>query len=232
MNINRSFQRFAALIAIASFFTAMTSNVLQGIPVHFNPDVATHPVLFLAVTPASAGFLRWGLILDMLGYYLPLLPIVLFLNDWFKSQNPIWVRFYTTCAVGFIFIGAVGAVTLAVTLPLLINAYAQASGDQRAALESIFGVLWTLIYAGLWNILGELLIGIWFLGAGLLLKSERRLLGIVGMIVGISSLLDSFGNILGISGLALLGLSVYLILAPIWVLWFGIDLLRKPVQIG
>ena len=45
------------------------------------------------------------------------------------------------------------------------------------------------------------------------------------------ALLDSLGMILGIEVLALLGLSVYVILAPIWALWLGIDLLRKPVQI-
>jgi hypothetical protein len=27
------------------------------------------------------------------------------------------------------------------------------------------------------------------------------------------------------------GLSVYILIAPIWALWFGIDLLRKPIQI-
>lgn len=83
----------------------------------------------------------------------------------------------------------------------------------------------------MWNILGELLVSIWFFGTGLLLQSERRALGIVSMTVGIAALVDSFGNILGMEGLAFVGLSIYLILAPIWALWFGIDLLRKPVQI-
>jgi len=63
------------------------------------------------------------------------------------------------------------------------------------------------------------------------LRSERRVLSIITMIIGISALVDSFGNIVGIESFALVGLSVYIILAPIWALWFGIDLLRKPVQI-
>jgi hypothetical protein len=114
MNDNHSFQRFAAVIAIVSFFTAMASNVLQGIPVNFNSNVTTNPVLFLSVGPNGAGLLRWGLILDMLGYYLPLLPLAVFIQHWFKAKNPIWVRFYTTCGLGYILIGAVGAVALAV----------------------------------------------------------------------------------------------------------------------
>jgi uncharacterized protein DUF4386 len=231
MNDNYSFQRFAAITAIVSFFTAMASNLLQAIPVNFNSEFPINPVMFLSVGINGANFLRWGLILDMLGYYLPLLPIALFIQHWFKTKHPIWTRFYTICGLGYILIGATGAVALVVVQPPLINAYAQASIDQRALLETIFGTIWNIVYGGMWNILGELLVGIWFLGIGLLLRSERHTPGIVSIIVGISALVDSIGNILGIEGLALVGLSIYIILAPIWVLWFGIDLLRKPVQI-
>jgi len=231
VNDNYSFQRFAAITAIVSFFTAMASNLPQGIPVNFNSEFPINPVTFLSVGINGANFLRWGLILDMLGYYLPLLPIALFIQHWFKTRNPIWTRFYTICGLGHILIGATGAVTLAVVQPPLINTYAQASMEQRVVLETIFGAIWNIVYAGMWNILGELFVGIWLLGVGLLLRSERRVFSIVSIIVGISALIDSLGNILGIEGLALVGLSVYLILAPIWALWFGIDLLRKPVQI-
>jgi hypothetical protein len=231
MDSHQSFQRFAAVTAIVSFFTAVASDVLQGIPVNFNSEFPINPVIFLSVGVDGANLLRWGLILDMLGYYLPLLPIALFIQHWFRVKNPIWARFYTTCALGYILIGATGAVTLAVVQSPLINAYAQASTEQRALLETTFGAIWNIVYGGMWNILGELLVGIWFFGIGLLLRSERRVFGIVTMIVGVSALVDSFGNIVGIESLALVGLSIYIILAPIWALWFGIDLLRKPVQI-
>ena len=36
--------------------------------------------------------------------------------------------------------------------------------------------------------------------------------------------------ILSVEALALLGV-IYGLLAPVWALWLGIDLLRKPVQI-
>ena len=231
MNDTHSFQRFAAITAIVSFFTAMASNVLQAIPVNFNSEFPINPVMFLSVGNSGANFLRWGLILDMLGYYLPLLPIALFIQHWFKTKNPIWTRFYTICGLGYILIGAAGAVTLAVVQPPLINAYAQGSVEQRAFLETIFGTIWNIVYGGMWNILGELLAGFWFLGIGLLLRSERWIIGIIGMIVGASALIDSLGNIVGMESLALVGLSVFIILAPIWMLWFGIDLLRKPIQI-
>src|SRR5919197_5640836 len=231
MNIDYSFQRFAAIVAIVSFFTAMTSNVLQGIPLHFNPNVMSDPTLILSVGTSGGNLLRWGLSLDMLGYYLPLLPAALFIHHWFRSRNPVWARFYTTCGLGYILIGATGAVLLAVIQVSLINAYAQASAAQRETLESITRIVWNIVYGGMWNILGELLAGIWFLGVGLLLRSEQRLLGTLSIITGIAALLVFLGMSLGIEEIALLGLSVFLLLAPIWALWFGIDLLRRPVQI-
>src|SRR5512133_2098410 len=190
MTDSQSFQRFAAIVTIVGFFTAMTSNVLQGIPVHFSLDVTANPLLFLSIGPVGVGLIRWGLILDMLGYYLPFLPLALFLEYWFKTKNPLWSRFFTICGLGYIFIGAVGAVTIAIVQPALANAYALASAHQRTMLEALFGAIWSIVYGGLWNILGELLVGIWFLGIGFLLQRERRILGIAGMIVGASALLD------------------------------------------
>jgi hypothetical protein len=74
-----------------------------------------------------------------------------------------------------------------------------------------------------------LLAGVWFIGIGLLLRDERRLFSVVSIILGISALLDSLGFILGIDAVSSLGLTIFLVLAPIWSLWLGIDLLRKPV---
>ncbi len=226
-----SFQRFAAVSAIVSFPLALASNVLQGLPTNFNSDVFTNPTVMLSIGANGASLMRWGLILDMLGYYLPLLPVALFLQSWCRPRNPAWVRFCTACGLGYILIGAAGAATLAAVHPPLIAAYAQeTSAAQRAVLETVFIAVWNLVYGGLWNILGELLAGTWLLGIGLLLRGERRIFSVITIILGLSALLDSFGTISGIGALALPGLSIYVGLAPIWALWLGIDLLRKPVQ--
>ena len=116
--------------------------------------------------------------------------------------------------------------------PPLAAAYAPASAEERATLEIVFGTIANMVYGGMWNILEEILAGIWFLGIGLLLRVERRIFSILSMVLGIAAFLDSFGNILSVQALASVGLYIYLILAPIWALWLGIDLLRRPVQIA
>jgi hypothetical protein len=231
MSDHQSFQRFAALAAIISFPLALGSIVLSGMALDFNMEASTNPALLLSVGADGASLSRWGMILDMFSYYLPLLPVALFLWGWLGPRNPDWVRFYTFCGLGYILIGATGAVILAAIQPPLIKAYAQASVEQRVMLETVFNTIWSMVYGGMWNILGGLLAGTWFLGIGLLLRSERRPFSVVTIILGISALLDSLGFILGIEALALLGVAIYVLLAPFWTLWLGIDLLRKPVQI-
>ena len=231
MNDHQSFQRFAALAAIISFPLALGSIVLSGMAMDFNMEASTNPVLLLSVGADGANLLRWGMILDMFSYYLPLLPVALFLLHWLNPKSPNWVRFYTFCGVGYILIGAIGATILAATYPPLIRAYGQASAPQQVVLETIFGTITDLVYGGLWNILEVLLAGVWFIGIGLLLRSERRVFSVVSIILGISALLDSLGFILGVEAVSSLGLNIYLVLAPIWTLWLGIDFIRKPVQI-
>ena len=231
MNDHQSFQRFAALAAIISFPLALGSIVLPGMAMDFNMEASTNPALLLSVGADGANLWRWGMILDMFSYYLPLLPVALFLWRWLRSRNPDWVLFYTSCGLGYILVGAIGAAILAAVHPPLISAYAQAPVEQRPVLEAVFSAIGNMVYGGMWAMLDTLLVGIWFLGIGLLLQGERRLFSIFSIVLGISALLSSLGVILGIEAIAFFLGVIYGLLAPVWALWLGIDLLRKPVQI-
>ena len=231
MNDHQSFQRFAALAAIISFPLTLGSIVLSGMALDFNMEASTNPALLLSVGADGASLSRWGMILEMLGFYLPLLPVALFLWRWIGPRNPDWVLFYTSCGLGYILVGAIGAAILAAVHPPLISAYAQAPVEQRPVLEAVFSAIGNMVYGGMWAMLDTLLVGIWFLGIGLLLQGERRLFSIFSIVLGISALLSSLGVILGIEAIAFFLGVIYGLLAPVWALWLGIDLLRKPVQI-
>jgi hypothetical protein len=234
MNEHLSFQRFAALAAILSCPLALVSIVLSSVATDFNMEASNNLAFWLpwlSIGTDGARLLRWGLILDMLSYYLPLLPVALFLWRWLRSRNPDWVLFYTSCGLGYILVGAIGAAILAAVHPPLISAYTQASVEQRQVLEAVYSASGNIVYGGMWGILEVLLAGIWFLGIGLLLRGERHLFSIFSVILGISALLGLLGVILSIEAISLLGV-IYGLLAPIWALWLGIDLLREPVQIA
>ena len=103
-------------------------------------------------------------------------------------------------------------------------------GLEREILEAVFSSVTDLVYGGLWGLLLGILAGVWWLGIGLLLRSERRILGVVTIILGIGNLLAATGGILNLEDLAMPGLFVELFLAPIWALWLGIDILRRPPE--
>jgi hypothetical protein len=51
---------------------------------------------------------------------------------------------------------------------------------------------------------------------------------LVTIVLGVACLLDSLGTALNTDTIASTGLTVYLVLAPVWACWMGIGLLRAP----
>lgn len=231
MNDDRSFQRVAAITAIISMPMGVAVWVVGLIPVNFNFDLMNDLGLYLTTGASGANLVRWAMVLDLFSYYLLIVPLTLWLWRWLKGRSPNWMGFYALCVLGYSFVGAIGAVTLAGVWPPLIAAYAQAAEGQRAIIEAVFTAFENTVYTGLWNTLEVLLGGVGWLGLGLILFQERRAPGVVTILLGLSALVDAAGTIINSEAVASLGLSLYAILIPIWALWLGIDLLRKPVQI-
>ena len=80
-----------------------------------------------------------------------------------------------------------------------------------------------------WSLLLEMILGgAWWLGSGFLIRRRRPTLGIVTLLVGTAAWLDAFTIIFNLEPLFLVALSAVLLLIPVWTLWFGIDLLKRP----
>jgi hypothetical protein len=141
------------------------------------------------------------------------------------------VTLYTLCGLAYILIGSMGAIVLSAVLPPLINEYAQASASQRETLQVVFNSFLNAVFLGLWNPLEVFLLSIWLIGLGPLIQRERRGLGIVTRLLGLSALIDCVGRFLDIQTIFFVGSSGLFLLVPIWLIWWIIELLRKPVQI-
>ena len=228
MNDNIQFQRLAAGAAILSAPLAFGSVALSLAAVNGNAQAFLDGSV-IAIGLRGANLFRWAMLLDVFGYYLLLAPLALLLWNWLKPRGPNLVTLYTVCGMAYILIGAMGAVVLSAVEPPLINEYAQASGPRREILEVVFNSFYNAVDRGLWNPLEALLAGIWWLGIGLAVRRERSALGVVTIVLGISALLDAFGRIVNVEAIYQVGVGGLLMLLPIWALWFGIDLLRRPV---
>jgi hypothetical protein len=68
------------------------------------------------------------------------------------------------------------------------------------------------------------------LGLGPLIQGERPALGVVTRLLGLAALLDAVGRFLNVETLFIVGIGGLFVLFPVWLLWWGIDLLRKPAS--
>jgi hypothetical protein len=227
MNNDASFQRLAAVTSLLAALLAFGSIGLQAVALGFNTDPFSSPTSILGIGGNGATLFRWGLILDIFGYYLLLAPLALLLWSRLKPKGMNLITLYTLCGLAYMLIGALGATTLAAISPPLIEGYGQVSAQQRQMYEVVFSGFLNAVYVGLWNLLESSLSGIWWLGIGLFLRREQPALGIFTTVLGISALLDALGRILNIQIIYTVGLAGMLLLIPIWTLWFGIDLFRS-----
>ena len=69
---------------------------------------------------------------------------------------------------------------------------------------------------------------IWLLGMGGFLKRERPALGWLTLVFGFFMLVNSLGSLLDNSTLSMIGFSGNLLILPLWAMWIGVDLLRRP----
>jgi hypothetical protein len=232
MNNEASFQRLAAVTSILATVLAFGSIGVQAVVLGVTADPFSHPTSILGSGANGANLFRWGMILDMFGYYLLLAPLALLLWSILKPKGMNLITLFTFCGLAYMLIGALGAATLAAISPPLIEGYGQASVQQRQMYEVVFSGFINLVYVGLWNLLESSLGGIWWLGIGLLLRREHPPLGLFTTVLGIFALLDALGRILNVQIIYTVGLAGVLLLIPIWTLWFGIHLLRsKQVRI-
>jgi hypothetical protein len=225
-----SFQRWAALAAVASAPVALAS-IFVGLPaVNYDFGALSHPLTLIERGGAGvANALRWGAILDMFGYYLLIAPLALFLDAWLRVRHGLWARLFAGGLLAYVLVGAAGAAVLAAVTPRLFGLYASASAEQRPAIGALYVTVNDAVSAGLWNLLEEVVVGVGWLGLGVLLRRERPVVGIVTIVLGAACLLDGTGVIFGWEGLATAALGLYVLLAPLWALVLGVALLRRPV---
>jgi len=231
MDDQLQFRRLAGLAAILAALVAVISAALSVAAVGGNTQTYIDYALG-GFAPNGGEIYRWAMITDTFGYYLLLGPLALVLWDWLKPRAPNLVRLYTLCGLGYILIGAIGAIVLGAVVPRLISDYAQAAAPRREILDVVFKAFYDMVDRGLWNPLEMILASVWWLGIGLVLRRERAILGIVTMLLGGAALLHALGRIVGIEAIYQAGVGGIFILVPLWAAWAGIDLLRKPVNYG
>ena len=231
MSDHHSFQRLAAVITILAIVSYLISVLLLLAVMNFSFSAEAFSGAMISTGSRGANLLRWGMIFDVFGSYLFLAPLALHLWAWLKPKSPNHVTLYTLCGLAYILIGSMGAIILSAVLPPLMNDYVQASASKRDTLQVVFNGFLNAVFLGLWNPLEVFLLGIWLVGLGPFIQRERRVLGIITRLLGLSALIDSIGRFLDIGTIFFIGSSGLFLLVPVWLIGWAIDLLRSPVKI-
>jgi hypothetical protein len=225
----RLFQRLTALTALVSVPFALANLLLMGAAVGF--DVSVGPYLSIAAATresGSAALFHLAMLADMVGYYLLLIPLALFLGRWLHLRSPSLSGLAATFGLGYILLGALGAAVLSAVWPPLLEAYRQAEGERRDAVELLFQSVSSAIFVGVWNTLVSVLFGLWLLSVGLLVRRGHRAMGTASVVLGAVSLVDAAAAMAGARSLHAVVLYLYLLGAPVWALAWGVLLLRSP----
>lgn len=212
---------------ILSGLLALGCMVIGLFATQFDFEAFSNPVILLDKVGIDPLLLRWFMILDLFGYYLLLLPFIYYAHHTLKTKTP-WAGFITNMGFAYVLIGAIGAATLAVIWPSIMEQYQSATDTLREILRANFSLATDFVVKGLWNYLEVLLGGIWWIGLGVFLFEERSL-KIVTILLGGACIVDSAGELLVVPVLAEIGLNVYLILGIVWPIWVGIKMVRSRI---
>lgn len=212
-------------ITILSGLIALSCLIVGAMAVEFNFDAFADPMKALNYAD-NASMARAFMILDMIGYYLLLLPVAFFLNQQYKFRSP-WTPLYTFTGVAYVLVGSIGAAILAAVWPELMNEHVRADSMTKELIALQFQVSTIAVTKGLWNILEVLFASVWWIGMGSLLYQDNKAVGILSIVTGVSALTDGMANIVGLQGAAELSLNVYLVLGIVWPVAIGIFILKK-----
>lgn len=228
MNDQTLFKRISAISAVLAAPVTLASTVVLLLAVEFNVEFMSNPAGLITIGATASETFRWGSVLELGAPTLLLVPAALYLWYWLKPRAPELVTLYTVFGLSSLLLAAVGALLRATLYPPLMTAYSQASENQRDVLMVIFQGITDFNFEGLWAL--ELVFwGIWWLGIGLVLRGERRGLGIATVLLGIAFLGAGVGWLLGGGPLARLEIAFFLV--PFWVVWLGVVIWRRTGQI-
>ena len=207
----------SGVIAFVSYFL-----VAAGFNFHF--ELFSNPSLVFETVGINTNLLRWSMNADIFGYYLLLLPLLIFLHLRMKNSFS-WSPVTNLCGIAYIMIGSIGAAVLAILWPMHIDTFSNYSIQQQETSRLIFISFTGMVVEGMWNLLNSFFACVWFLGIGIFLRSKHKVIALLTIVVSVICFLDFLGNALALKSLAEMALNAYLVLAPIWAIVIGTRLI-------
>ena len=161
--------RAAVSFAVAAFALELVASLMYAAAAGFSGGLSVDPSVLLASGPTGAALIRWGSVIDLLGY-LCLAPVALYLRARYATSR--YVDLFAAAGLAVVVIGSIGAASMATAAPPLINDYASAGSAAKQSLAPAFATLYRTVVLGLWQTLETIPWAIWLLGTALVARRE------------------------------------------------------------
>jgi len=218
-----------ALAVLAAPLTVL-GLVLGLLPVKFDAERFRDPDVVLGLGVDAAGTLRASYLLVMLGSYLLLVPLAIWL--WGRlgpARDAGWLT-ALVAGLAYLGLGAAGASILAAVWPTLIQQYS-VPGSDRGALRVAFVTATKIAEDGLQGAIQNLAGGIWWTGVGSRLRQvQHRKLAALTLVLGAASTVNALGGLLAADALTVPGLTLTVLLAPMWAVCVGLTVVRGHLR--
>lgn len=211
---------------LVSLVAGMTSNLLFLAAFQFRLDWFDEPTRVLGAGATSAELVRWASALDMIGYYLATGVLAYVLWRLLRPRSSLLADVSAICAVGYALAGGAGAAVLAMVAPMLMHDYTAATPVDRVVIGAQFAVLVEMVVRSIWQFLDPILLAVWWLGIGLLIRADLPGLSRLSLVLGTVAAIGALANLLGLGLLRDAMLGVIAVLWTGWWVWLLVRFVR------
>jgi hypothetical protein len=146
----------------------LVAGLMYSAAAGFSTGLSVDPSTLLASGPTGAMLIRWGSLIDMIGY-LSIAPVVHYLRDRYAAR---YVDLFAAAGLAVVVIGSIGAASMATAAPAMINDYAAASAAQKQAIVPVFATLYRVVVLGMWQTLETIPAAVWLIGTASAARRE------------------------------------------------------------
>ena len=223
--------RTAGIAALSvSLVVGMLSNLLFLAAFQFRLDWFRQPTRVLAGGATSAELLRWASVLDLIGYYLATAVLAYVLWQWLRPRHRLIADLSAVAAVGYVLAGGIGAATLAMVGPMLMHNHAVAAAENRVLIAAQFAVLFELVWRAIWQLLDGILLAAWWLGIGLLVRSDQPGLSRLSLALAAVAVVGVAANVSRLNLVRDVALGITFALWTAWWIWLMVLLVRSQLS--
>ena len=234
MNLNqKTVVRFTAWSAILGGVLAYLNVALVVSVTGEDTDLIFHGATMLTLPTETRDLFRWGMLADILGFYLPVLVIGGYLWRTFRDGAGALGDMAALAIFLYVVLGVAGAAMQQAVLHPLARLHAGGDDSVKAATEAAWTAVVYAAQKGLWWCEGPIVL-FWGLVVGGQLREAGwnrwflLLLKVNGVCFG---LFFVFGFFPERGALTELSETVVVLLFPLWMLLFGWQLLRGPAAL-